>query len=275
MSDSRAIGVFDSGIGGLTVVNELFNRLPNESIVYFGDTARVPYGSKSPHVVQRFAAQDAHFLMQHDVKLIVVACHTASSLAMDSLTQTFDIPILGVVEPGIQGALEHTHNKRVGLVGTKATVSSQRYNQRFELIAPEIQLYTQACPLFVPLVEEGWLDHPITYSVAETYLDPLKKENIDTLILGCTHYPLLKPLLHKIVGEDVKIIDSAEETAKSVQKALKENQCGSEISHVEHHFFVSDIPYQFQDIGEQFLGRAIENIERVDVDALALSKGWK
>lgn len=268
MSDARPIGVFDSGIGGLTVVNELFKRLPNESIVYFGDTARVPYGSKSPHVVRRFANQDVQFLMRHDVKLIVVACHTASSIAIDSLKRIFDIPILGVVEPGIQGALNCSKTKRVGLVGTKATVSSERYNTRFHAIDSNVKLFTQACPLFVPLVEEGWLSHDVTRSIAEIYLDPLKKENIDALILGCTHYPLLKSLIRDVMGEDVAIIDSAEETAKAVEQALTEKNAESDEFNSEHHFYVSDIPYQFQEIGERFLGRPILNLERVDVDGL-------
>ncbi len=267
MSDSRAIGVFDSGIGGLTVVNELFKRLPKESIVYFGDTARVPYGSKSPHVVQRFALQDARFLMQHQVKLIVVACHTASSLAMEPLTRAFDIPVLGVVEPGIQGALTHSHNMRIGLIGTKATISSQRYDKRFETLNPDVCLFTQACPLFVPLAEEGWLDHHVTQSIAEIYLNPLKKENIDTLILGCTHYPLLKPLIRNIMGEGVAIIDSAEETAKAVQKAIQHNQNESKETVPKHQFFVSDIPYQFQEIGQRFMEREFHHIQQVDIEA--------
>lgn len=276
MNDNRPIGVFDSGIGGLTVVHALFERLPNESIVYFGDTARVPYGSKSPRIVQRFAMQDAMFLLQQDVKLIVVACHTASSLAMDILIKNVNVPILGVVTPGIKGALKSTNNNRVGIIGTKATVSSQTYEKRIHDIAPDVTVYSKACPLFVPLAEEGWLDHPVTQSVAQIYLNPLKNKAVDTLILGCTHYPLLKSLIRQEMGEGVTIIDSAEETARSVEEALISQilVAGNE-SEIKHQFYVSDIPYQFREIGERFLGREIEHIERVDVDTLAIQNGWE
>ncbi len=276
MSDNRSIGVFDSGVGGLTVVQALFERLPEESIVYFGDTARVPYGSKSPHVVQRFAMQDTKFLLQQNVKLIVVACHTASSLAMDVLLDKVDVPILGVVTPGINGAMQKTSNHQIGIIGTKATVSSQIYENRIQHIDPSAKVYPQACPLFVPLAEEGWLNNNVTKSIAEIYLNPLKEKNIDTLILGCTHYPLLKPLIISVMGEGVSVIDSAEETAKSVEQALIEKDLSSRAGiEPKHRFYVSDIPYQFQEIGERFLGRHIENIERVDVDSMAIQNGWE
>jgi glutamate racemase len=268
MNDSRPIGIFDSGIGGLTVVNEFFNRLPGESIVYFGDTARVPYGSKSESVVRRFALEDAAFLLKHRVKMIVVACHTATSFAMDLLLQTHDLPILGVVDPGIEAALAATRNGKIGVIGTRGTVSSRTYEIKLKAVRPDIRLSAQACPLFVPLVEEGWLETDVTRDVAKFYLDPMIQDGIDTLILGCTHYPLLKSVIRSVLGPDVQLIDSAEETAKAAAIQLQQNSSENRTSNPPlHRFFVSDIPQRFQEIGEQFLRRPLGTVERVELES--------
>ncbi|RKY79516.1 glutamate racemase [candidate division KSB1 bacterium] len=267
MGDNRPIGVFDSGIGGLTVVHELFNHLPNESIVYFGDTARVPYGSKSPDVVKKFGLQDILFLLGKNVKLVIAACHTVSSIALDELNQIFHLPILGVVEPGVKAAAKATKNGKIGVIGTRGTVSSRAYETKLAKISADIQVFPQACPLFVPLAEEGWLDNEITRSIARIYLDPLKEKGIDTLILGCTHYPLLKKIIAEVLGPDVTIIDSAEETAKLVARRLSLlNLEREENGSVQHKFFVSDIPHQFREIGERFLGTDLGNVTRIDIE---------
>jgi glutamate racemase len=273
MGDTRPIGVFDSGIGGLTVVREILKRVPHEEVVYFGDTARVPYGSKSNRVVEKFAMQDIFFLLQKDVKLLVAACHTVSSVALDNLVATLHLPLLGVVEPGIRAALEVTVNNRIGVIGTRATVNSGTYERKIKERREDVTVVSRACPLFVPLAEEGWLDGPVTRSVAEIYLKPLMDERIDTLILGCTHYPLLKPVVKEILGSSVTVIDSAEETAELVGRRIKvlsiENNGAGE---PDHTFFVSDIPHMFQEVGERFLGMSLGHVERVDLEALSLEE---
>ncbi len=271
MNDNRPIGIFDSGIGGLTVVREVFKKLPHENVVYFGDTARVPYGTKSPKIVEKFALQDIFFLLKQNVKLLVAACHTVSSVVLDKLITTLHFPILGVVEPGVKAALKVTRNNRIGIVGTKATIVSGTYQKKLTEKQKGITVISQPCPLFVPLAEEGWLDGEVTRRVAEIYLEPLKKQKIDTLILGCTHYPLLKPVIKDVLGEDVTIIDSAEETAELVKKRLKALRLENESKKKPHHaFFVSDIPYQFQEIGERFLGMKLEKVSRVDLESMQL-----
>ena len=238
MSDSRPIGVFDSGVGGLTVVHELFRQCPDESVVYFGDTARVPYGTKSAKSVQRFAKQDAAFLLQHDVKIIVVACHTASATALDVLKQQFRLPILGVTEPGVEAALQKSANGRIGVIGTRGTIHSRAYNRYLQNRRPGAHIVTQPCPLFVPLAEEGWLDTEVTRQVAEIYLSPMTEAGVDTLILGCTHYPLLKGIIGQVMGNRVTLVDSAEETVKVVRRLLQENRmlC-TDRSGTGHRFF--------------------------------------
>lgn len=269
MSDNRPIGVFDSGIGGLTVVHEIFKRLPHEHIVYFGDTARVPYGTKSAKTVQTFALQDIVFLMEQNIKMIVAACHTVSSVALDALIQRFHLPILGVVEPGIKAALRVTKNDRIGIIGTRATVMSRTYERKLAEKREGVMVISQPCPLFVPLAEEGWLDGDVTRRVAQLYLEPLCGQGIDTLILGCTHYPLLKPVIQDVMGEGVVVIDSAEETAKLVAERLRVVGMLNDQGRIpEHAFFVSDIPHQFREVGERFLGRGLASVTRVDLDAL-------
>jgi len=215
------IGVFDSGVGGLTVAREIMRNLPNERIVYFGDTARVPYGSKSKDTVIRYSRQIIRFLRTQDVKAIVIACNTASALALEEVEKELDIPIIGVVKPGAKVAAASTRNGRIGVIGTESTVNSHMYSQLICSYQKDIQVYGKACPLFVPLVEEGWLGDPVTEQVAKRYLDELLPKGIDTLILGCTHYPLLRPLIERLAGERVRLVDPAYETAHELGLLLE------------------------------------------------------
>ena len=274
MSDPRPIGIFDSGIGGLTVVKEIFRHLPLESVVYFGDTARVPYGSKSPKTVETFALEDIFFLLTQNVKILVAACHTVSSVVLDSLVARLHLPILGVVDPGVRAALKTTRNRRIGVIGTQGTVASGTYEKKLHLKDPAVNVFSQACPLFVPLAEEGWLDGDVTERVARIYLEPIRAQGIDTLILGCTHYPLLKPVIQGVLGPGVKLIDSAEETARTVAARLRilglENQEGGGL---HHKMFVSDIPLRFRQVGERFLDRALDSVVQVDLEAVRAEMG--
>ena len=265
MSDSRPIGIFDSGVGGLTVVNQIQAILPNESIVYFGDTARVPYGTKSKETITRFSVENVEFLMTHDVKLVVVACNTASSLSLDFLKRCFRVPIIGVIEPGAKSAINTTRNNRVGVIGTQATIASGSYEKAIKKITRRVSVYTQSCPLFVPLVEEGWVDKDVTKETARIYLSPLKSKGIDSLILGCTHYPLLKNVVKRVMGDKVILIDSAKEVAKEARAILdangllNRNGAGTK----GHKFFVSDEPGRFIRMGEKFLKKRIVCVRRV------------
>jgi len=262
MTSSRPVGVFDSGIGGLTVAQEIMRQLPAESIVYFGDTARVPYGPKSPDSVRRYSREIASFLRQQDVKAIVVACNTATAHALADLRETADIPVIGVVEPGARAAVRASRGGHIGIVGTAGTVRSGAYERAIQALLPGARVTARACPLFVPLVEEGWIDHAVTRAVAEEYLAPLLADGMDTLVLGCTHYPLLKPLLCAIVGRDVALIDSAAETAGELGRLLRERQLEApEGTVASHRFVASDDPLQFLQLGQRFLGNAIEGVE--------------
>ena len=220
MSDSRPIGVFDSGLGGLTVANAIKEKLPNESIVYLGDTARVPYGNKSTLLVTGYATQIANFLLGENAKLIVVACNTASALALPVLQSEYQVPILGVIIPGSQAAVHATRNNHVGVIGTIATINSNAYTKVLNEIESSIQITAQACPLFVPLVEEGWLNGPVPSEITASYLKSINVANVDTLILGCTHYPLLKPMIQDNVNDNTVLIDSAETVAEEAAKTL-------------------------------------------------------
>ena len=263
MSDRRPIGVFDSGVGGLTVVSQLQKLLPAEDIVYFGDTARVPYGTKSKETVTRFSVENVEFLMEHDVKLVVVACNTASSLSIDFLKKCFRVPVIGVIEPGAKGAAAVTRAGRVGVIGTCATISSCAYEKAIRKIRPRISVYTQSCSLFVPLVEEGWLGKGVTRRVAAEYLAPLKRKRIDTLILGCTHYPLLKKVIQDVIGRGVVLIDSSKEVAREVKGVLDSagllNRPGRK---GKSSFFVSDEPARFVKMAERLLKRRICCVRR-------------
>jgi glutamate racemase len=263
MSDSRPIGVFDSGVGGLTVVSQMQDILPQEDIVYFGDTARVPYGTKSKETITRFSVENVEFLMTHDVKLVIVACNTASSLGLEFLKRCFKVPIIGVIEPGAKCAVSRTRNRRIGVIGTSATIASGAYEKAIKKISPGNSVFASSCPLFVPLVEEGWIDNPVAYTIARIYLKSLKAKNIDTLIMGCTHYPILRRVIKDAMGAKVLLIDSAREVAKEARLVL--DSCGllSRMSKKgEHRFFVSDEPGRFIKMGEKFLKKKIKCVKR-------------
>ena len=261
----QPIGIFDSGIGGLTVLKEVCRESSAEDIVYFGDTAHVPYGTKSKETITKFSMENVAFLQSFDVKLVIVACNTASSLSLDALRDKFSIPIIGVIEPGAKQALAATRNKRIGVIGTKATIGSGSYEACLKRLDPAVAVFSSACPLFVPLVEEGWLDGDIVEQVAHTYLDHLKNFGIDTLILGCTHYPLLTRIIQKIIGKNVVLINSAEETAKAAKILLAENKFASpnKKKNGRLKFYVSDEPEQFRVLGERFLGKPIQSVAKV------------
>ena len=263
MTSSAPIGVFDSGIGGLTVVHELMRQLPHESIVYFGDTARVPYGNKGPETVQRYSREIADFLESRGVKAIVVACNTATAHALPTLRAERALPVIGVVEPGARAAVAASRSGTIGVIGTTGTVRSGAYERAIHALRPDATIAAQACPLFVPLVEEGWTDREATRLIATEYLDPLTQRHVDTLVLGCTHYPLLKPLLHALLGPEVRLIDSAEETAAETARVLRDGGLAAPADAVPQYRFVcSDEPARFLALGQRFLGGAIDDVER-------------
>jgi glutamate racemase len=260
----KSIGVFDSGIGGLTVVHALMNHLPKENITYFGDTARVPYGSKSAEVVREYAFEDTRFLMQQGVKLIVVACNTVSAVAIDDLKAHFDIPIVGMIQPGANAACAASKNGRIGVIGTYATIGSESYPRALTRCNKDFITFSAPCPLFVPLAEEGWGSHPVAAAVAQEYLSPLRKEHIDTLILGCTHYPILRNVIQQAVGEEVSLIDSGEAAAIEVEKLLRESELlNTSTVQPNYSFFVSDVPQKFKQLGEIFLDKADLRVTKV------------
>jgi len=265
----RPIGVFDSGLGGLTVLRALHRRLPAEDLIYFGDTARVPYGTKGAGTVQTFAWQDARFLAGLGVKMLVVACNTASAFALENLTARLPIPVLGVIEPGVEAALASTTGGPVGVIGTRGTITSGRYQEGLAGQLPATRIHAQACPLFVPLAEEGLVDHQLTDLACEEYLGDLRDAGVDTLILGCTHYPLLKPAIARFMGPDVHLVDSAETLAAAAAKQLEATALlhdGGATGHLE--FYLSDIPWTFTEVGAQFLGRPITDVRTVNLDEL-------
>ena len=255
------IGIFDSGVGGLSVVKEILEHIEGEDIVYFGDTARVPYGTKSRDTIIRFSVENTEVLLRFNIKLLVVACNTASSFSLPTLRRKFNIPIVGVLHPGVREAVRVSSNKRIGVIGTSATISSGSYEREIHRIAPDYSVFTQACPLFVSLVEEGWLDDEITYQVANRYLTPLKGMGIDTLILGCTHYPLLKHIIGRILGKKVTLVDSAHQTAIMVKGMLK--GAGFRVKEPVCKFYVSDEPEKFLLTGERFLSKKITFVRKI------------
>ena len=258
----RPIGVFDSGIGGLTVARELMLQLPDERIIYFGDTARVPYGPKSPDTVRRYSREIGEFLVGEGVKGLVVACNTATAHALDVLRAELPVPVVGVVEPGARAAVGASHSRRIGVIGTAGTIGSRAYERAITALAPDARIVARACPLFVPLVEEGWTDREATRLIAHEYLDPLADEDIDALVLGCTHYPLLKPLIGELLGADVQLIDSAEETAAETRRVLEERGLLARGANgARHRFIASDAADQFLRLGQRFLGGAIDRVE--------------
>lgn len=258
---AKPIGVFDSGVGGLTVVRALLEHLPHENIVYFGDTARVPYGPKSQQVVRGYAAQDVEFLLSKDVKMVVIACNTVSAVALDVVQKRAKMPVVGVILPGAAAAVQCTTRKRIGVIGTRATINSKAYTHAIRQLDADAQVFAQECPLFVPLAEEGWTGHKVTGLVAQEYLFPLKLEKIDTLILGCTHYPILRPAIQTAIDGGVKLIDSGEATALEVARILDEkNLRNPSTERPNLQFFVSDLPAKFTEIGERFLGRKLGRV---------------
>lgn len=263
------VGVFDSGVGGLTVAREIMRNLPSEKIVYFGDTARVPYGSKSKETVIRYSRQIIRFLQEQGVKAIVVACNTASAFALDTVRGEFDIPIIGVIESGAEVAAAETRNKKVGVIGTEGTVGSGIHAAYLHSMDPEITVFGKACPLFVPLVEEGWLHDPVTVEVASRYLKELQEKDIDTLILGCTHYPLLRSTIRKVMGEGVCLVNPAYETALELGVLLREKgllSTGTEPSEFPYRFYVSDLADKFNAFANSILPYDVELTQKIDIE---------
>ena len=270
MIDKNApVGVFDSGVGGLTVAREIMRNLPSEKIVYFGDTARVPYGSKSKDTVIRYSSQIVHFLREQNVKAIVIACNTASAFALEAVQDKLDIPVLGVIEAGARVAAEETKNKRVGVIGTVGTVGSGIHESYLKRLNPEITVIGKACPLFVPLVEEGWLHDPVTTEVAVRYLRELQDKKVDTLILGCTHYPLLRSTIREIMGEDVCLVNPAYETALELGRLLTEkglSSTGAQQKEFPYRFFVSDLADEFKEFANSILPYDVEMTKKIDIE---------
>jgi glutamate racemase len=260
----KAIGVFDSGVGGLTVVKELIRQLPGEDIVYFGDTARVPYGIKSKETVIRFSIENILFLLKHDVKLICVACNTVSSVALPVIKNHFRVPMVGVLAPAVKEAVYATQNKRIGVIGTKGTIKSGAYEREIRQLDPQIKVTTAACPLFVPFVEEGWLKGKVVSEVARTYLAPLKKAGVDTVILGCTHYPVLKTVIKAVMGARVNLIDSAKQVSAQVKNILDSEGMLNKGRRGRHRFYVSDNPEWFSSLAERFLGEPVRNVAKAE-----------
>lgn len=265
-SASLPIGVFDSGLGGLTVVRELVERLPNESIVYFGDTARVPYGPKSARTVQRYAREAADFLQSRQVKLLVIACNTATAHAYDTLSESLEIPVIGVIEPGARAAAAATMTQRIGVIGTAGTIRSGAYDYAVRHRLPDARVYAQPCPLFVPIVEEGFATHEVARLTAREYLTPLTEVDVDVLVLGCTHYPLLRDVIAEVMGPAVTLVDSAAETARDVERMLLEQNLINNAAPVRHSFFSSDSPLRFREVAHRFVGNLVAKVERVEIE---------
>ena len=261
---ARPIGVFDSGIGGLTVARAVYHRLPHESTIYFGDTARVPYGPKSPETVRRYSLEILHWLVGQGVKAVVVACNTSTAHALDVLRAASPVPVVGVIEPGARAAVKASRGGGIGVIGTVGTIASNAYVRAIRATAPAVRVEQLACPLFVPLVEEGWFDRPATELIADEYLASLRRAGIDTLVLGCTHYPLLKPLLERVMGPGVTLIDSAQETAAELASVLAAHHLAApDIHTAAHRFAVSDDEARFRQVGARFIGERLGSAEVV------------
>jgi len=258
------IGIFDSGIGGLTVARAIYERLPHESTIYFGDTARVPYGPKSPDTVRRYSLEILHWLLGQGVKAVVIACNTSTAHALDALQAESPVPVIGVIEPGARAAVSAMRRGPIGVIGTTGTIASNAYARAIQAAKPGAAVEQKACPLFVPLVEEGWFEHPAAELIALEYLQPLKHAGVDVLVLGCTHYPLLKPLLQRTMGPDLRLIDSGEETAATVQDALHSTGLNAPASaSPAHRFVVSDDEARFRQVGSRFIGERLRKAEVV------------
>ncbi len=263
----KSIGIFDSGVGGLTVLREIMHALPQEDTLYFGDTARVPYGTKSPETVIRYSGEIASFLIRRDIKLLVVACNTASAVALPTLKRQLSIPVVGVIEPGARRAVEVSRSGRIGVIGTAGTIRSSAYTRAIKRLNPEAEVLTRACPLFVPLAEEGWTDNQVARLAAQIYLQELKDASVDTVVLGCTHYPLLKGMIADVMGPGVTLVDSAEETARTVAAILADKGLlRPPAEKGNHSYYVSDIPAGFVRVGNRFLGGKLGDVFQVSLD---------
>lgn len=259
------IGIFDSGVGGLTVLKAIKKVLPLEQLIYLGDTARVPYGNKSKDTIVRYSIENTKFLMQFNIKMLVIACNTSTAMSIDILRQMFPIPIIGVIEPGAKRAVEVTKNKRIGVIGTVATIKSKAYQNIIKSLEKKAVIFAKPCPLFVPLVEEGLIKGPVAESVVEMYLKDFKIKNIDTLVLGCTHYPLLKQTIKKFFDGKIQVVDSAEETAKIVKRVLEERKIASNLKTNDDVFFVTDAAERFLKVGNEIMKGALKEVKTVQV----------
>ena len=263
---SAPVGIFDSGIGGLTVARAIYERLPSESTIYFGDTARVPYGPKSPDTVRRYSLEILRWLLDQGVKAVVIACNTSTAHALEALQAASPVPVIGVIEPGARAAAAASRGGPIGVIGTAGTIASNAYERAIHRIDPGARVEQRSCPLFVPLVEEGWFDHPAAELVAADYLAPLRAAGAEVLVLGCTHYPLLKPLLQRVVGPAVRLIDSAEATAEALQATLREENLEAPAgTRACPRFAVSDDVARFRQVGSRFLGDRLQEAEVVGV----------
>jgi glutamate racemase len=268
-ANDAPIGVFDSGLGGLTVVHEISTQLPAERIVYLGDTARVPYGTRSPETVRRYAGEGTAFLLSKGIKLLVVACNTVSAVGLDEVVRLSPVPVVGVIIPGARAAAGRSYNGKVAVIGTEATIRSGAYVDAIRGVDDTVEVYTKACPLFVPLAEEGWLAGDVPERAAAQYLEELKSQHVDVLVLGCTHYPIMKPVLARAMGEGVELIDSARETAREVRALLQQSNSLADDAATgkrRHEFYVTDAPEKFREVGQRFLGEPIEHIEKVSLE---------
>lgn len=270
IDSSSPIGIFDSGVGGLTVLKEINKILPFEDIVYFGDVGRTPYGGRSKEIITNFTRQDIAFLIEQKVKYIICACNSASATALNELIDQYDIQMIGVIEPGAKAAVEKTKNGKIGIIGTKATINTNVYAKLIHEINPDLKVFSLACPLFVPLSEEGYVDKEATYYIARDYLQTMIDVGIDTLVMGCTHYPLLRKVISDIMGDEVTLIDSGKETSKTAFEILTDAKLlktveVDKIDSSEIKYFVSDVPDKFSAVASRFLGKDINNITRVDI----------
>ena len=265
--DNRPIGVFDSGLGGLTVLKEIIKILPNEDIVYFGDTARVPYGPRSKDTIIKYTFQAINFLISKNVKAIVIACNTATARSLEKAQANYDVPIIGVIEAGARTAVYSTKNKVVGVIGTEGTINSKAYNLEIGKLDKDIKIISKACPLFVPITEEGWANTEVAYYTAKEYLKELLEQDIDSLVLGCTHYPILKKTIEKVVGDKINLVNPAKETARDLYNILEKQDILSDVnkSNPTYEYYVSDIPEKFAIIGSQFLKRDMDDVKKIDI----------
>ncbi len=261
---NAAIGIFDSGIGGLTVAHAIIKALPHENVIYLGDTARYPYGTKSADTVRRYSLENAEFLADKQIKMLVVACNTSAAVALDVLGNHFDLPIIGVIEPGARAAIAATRNRKVGVIATEGTIASGAYTRALKRLDAKLEIYTRACPLFVPLAEEGWTDNDVARRTAAAYLTSLKRSGIDTLVLGCTHYPLLTRVIAETMGPGVQLVDSAQTTAAAVRETLLRESLARRSGGGSISFFVTDVPDRFVKVGSHFMGERVESAVRIE-----------